>query len=333
MNPSRKRQIFATAILVVATALSFLVGLPEQLVKLFSGEDMAAFLLFLSTGRLVQVSQDPLEPPTEPTLPPAEIPPQPPALFRAEQAASIDVHSETAYTPDTEALLLQPLQWQLISPEPTVLILHTHATEAYTPTPDDPYTPSSQDRTLDIGHNMVRIGDYLADLLRQEGMVVLHDTNLHDYPSYTGSYADARQSIEAYLDTYPSLLLVLDLHRDAVDFGNGQSLTTHYPVNGVETARLMMVVGSDDGGLDHPRWRENLSLALKLHAQLEAQTPGICRFLSFRQGRFNQDLLPGAMLIEVGAAGDTLPQALEATKHLAAAITALAGGAQADSAG
>ena len=333
MKQTRKRQIYLMLILTVTAMQLFLSELPGQLVALFSSEDVAAFLLYVSTGRLAPAVEAETSAPTlpEPVTEPS-VPAQP-ALFRASQAASIDIHSETSYTPNKESLLLRPLQWQLVSEEPTVLILHTHATEAYTQDPDDPYTPSSQDRTLDPDHNMLRVGEYLAQLLRQEGITVLHDTQLHDYPSYNGSYADARKTIAGYLEEYPSLQLILDLHRDAVDLENGEPLRTHFSVNGEQTSRLMMVVGTDDGGLYHPQWQENLALALKLHAQLEAQVPGICRFLSFRQERFNQDLLPGTMLIEVGAAGDTLQQALAATRHLASAITALAWGATADSAG
>ena len=333
MKQTRKRQIFLLLILTVTAVQLFLGELPGQLVALFSSEDVAAFLLYISTGRLVHASPEETTAPTVPTLPTEPAKQVQPALFQPAQAADIDIHSETSYKPDKEALLLQPLQWQLIADAPTVLILHTHATEAYTQDPKDPYTPSSQDRTLDVNHNMIRVGEYLAELLRREGIVVLHDTTLHDYPSYTGSYANARKTIREYLKEYPSLQLILDLHRDAVDLENGQPLRTHFSVSGVQTSRLMMVVGTDDGGLQHPHWEENLALALKLHAQLEKQTPGICRFLSFRQERFNQDLLPGTMLIEVGAAGDTLQQAMAATEHLASAITALAWGAKADSAG
>ena len=65
---------------------------------------------------------------------------------------------------------------------------------------------------------------------------------------------------------------------------------------------LMMVVGSNAGGRTHPDWKQNMALAAKLHAQLEKRFPGICRPISFRTERFNQDLSPGALLIEVGAA-------------------------------
>ena len=67
-----------------------------------------------------------------------------------------------------------------------------------------------------------------------------------------------------------------------------------------------------------------MALAAKLHAQLEKRFPGICRPISFRTERFNQDLSAGALLIEVGAAGDTLEEALVAVGALAEGIADLA---------
>ena len=97
-------------------------------------------------------------------------------------------------------------------------------------------------------------------------------------------------------------------------------------VDGKESARLMMVVGTNAGGMNHPNWEENLALALKLHVVLEKRYPGLCRAISFRKQRFNQDLSPGAMLIELGAAGNTHAEALVAAEALAQGILELARG-------
>ena len=143
-------------------------------------------------------------------------------------------------------------------------------------------------------------------------------------PSYNGSYAHARKAILSYLKEYPSVQLILDLHRDAADGASGQ-LRTRATVDGKESAQLMLVVGTDSGGLAHAGWEENLSLALKLQARLEALAPGITRPLSLRAQRFNQDLSPGALLVEVGAAGNTRQEALSAAEMLAEAVARLFG--------
>ena len=79
-------------------------------------------------------------------------------------------------------------------------------------------------------------------------------------------------------------------------------------------------------GTNYETYTENLSLALKVQSQLEAQCPGITRPLQLRAARFNQDLCPGALLVEVGAAGNTHPEARRAAEQLAKAIVALADG-------
>ena len=130
----------------------------------------------------------------------------------------------------------------------------------------------------------------------------------------------AREAIKAWLEEYPSIQLVLDLHRDASGGEAGQMRTTAL-VNGETAAQLMVVLGTN-----HEKYEENLSLGLKLHARLEAQHPGLMRPLQLRAQRFNQDLSPGALLIEVGAAGNSHGEARIAAEQLAEAIAALARG-------
>jgi stage II sporulation protein P len=205
-----------------------------------------------------------------------------------------------------------------------VLILHTHATESYTKS-GETYQETARWRTRDENYNMLSIGDALGRVLAREGITAVHDRQIHDYPSYNGSYNHARSAISEYLAQYPTIRLVLDLHRDAADTEDGQ-LRPLVTLEGTSTARLMLVLGTGDGGLSHPHWEDNLSLAVKLHTQLERQAPGITRPLLLRSQRFNQDLHPGALLVEVGAAGNTHSEALAAAEQLGLAIAALARG-------
>jgi stage II sporulation protein P len=221
-----------------------------------------------------------------------------------------------------EELLTRPLDLEPKGQAPLVLIVHTHATESYTPEPGWEYQSSGNYRTLDEDYNMLSIGDLVADKLSQQGIAVIHDRTFHDYPSYNGSYTRARETISGYLDQYPSIRLVLDLHRDASGEGRNQMR----PVTKVaekSCAQLMLVLGTN---MD--TWQDNLSLALKLQAQLEKLAPGITRPLQLRPQRFNQDLCPGALLIEVGAAGNTHSEALLAADYLAQTLIFLAKGTQ-----
>ena len=223
--------------------------------------------------------------------------------------------NSAALEADLQALLAQPLTWDL--EKAAVLILSTHTTESYTKNGED-YEESAGWRTLDENYNMLSIGDVIERRLAEAGIRVIRDRELHDWPSYNGSYAHARESVKEILEADPQIALVLDLHRDAADGPDGRQFR---PLAGEGCAQLMTVLGSNFG-----HWQENLALALKLNVQLERQRPGIVRPIQLRRGTFNQDLSPGALLIEVGAAGNTHPEALAAAEELAEAIIALSRG-------
>ena len=286
-----------------------------------------AFLIYLETGRDVRFSSSrelvldyaPESPP------PWLLPTEPPVPVYAEEPP-VPMYYGCRLRPDLEALMAKPLQWNLKSGEPTVLILHTHTTESYT-RGDLPYKETAAYRTLDEQYNMLSVGDAVAAELESQGIVTLHDRTFHDYPSYNGSYGRSRKTLRNLLLEHPTVRLVLDLHRDACDSGWGGQMKTRATIEGQSAAQLMLVLGTDAGGLKHPKWEENLALGLKLHAQLERQSPGIMRPLSLRSQRFNQDLCPGTLLVEVGSAGNTLAEALPAARQLALGIGALARGA------
>ena len=173
---------------------------------------------------------------------------------------------------------------------------------------------------------MVSIGDHVAELLEAGGISVLHDRALHDSPSYDASYNNSRASAQNYLKAFPSIKLVLDLHRDSYEDEEGNQIVRTVFSEGNTLAQLMFVVGTDYGGYTHPQWQENFALALKLQTQLEKLCPGICRSINLRSQRFNQDLSTGALLVEVGASGNTRQEALLAAEVLAEGILSLAHG-------
>ena len=138
----------------------------------------------------------------------------------------MEIYYGTRKTADLPALLRTPLTWQLRGEEPTVLILHTHATESYTKS-GETYTETARWRTRDETYNMLSIGHRVGEILAENGITAIHDRSLHDYPSYNGSYTDARKSIAAYLEEYPSIRLVLDraaTTQEAVDLLNSYDM-------------------------------------------------------------------------------------------------------------
>lgn len=317
----RFKRIGITAILLAGLLRLTAAGVPETIAAFLTKPNIAAFLIYLETGRDVrfstslQVFSPHFSESPAPSAPKEEEPVLP--SFSGEE--TVQLYYASKVSPDTGALLENPLSWDLTAEPPAVLILHTHSTESYTKA-GEVYAETSRWRTLDENYNMLSIGSRVGQLLRDAGIGVIQDRTVHDYPSYNGSYVHARKAIEETLKEYPSIRLILDLHRDASAGSSGQ-LRTLAEINGTPAAQLMLVLGTN-----HEAYEENLSLALKLHVQLERLSPGITRPLQLRTQRFNQDLSPGALLVEVGAAGNTHAEAMAAAEVLAQAIIALARG-------
>ena len=311
MNPKRRLRL---AICICTVVLCLQSGVLNLFAAALSSQEVLSALLFLQTGRILHAPQPESSVPEQPAATHPTQPAQRPD-FSADML--VDVQYSCDYRPDLPALLTQPLNWSLRSDSPSVLIVHTHATESYAGTADY--------HSLNEEENLIAIGEELARILEISGIGVIHDKTYHDHPNYDDSYTNARRTIRQYLTEYPTITLVLDIHRDASDSSAGQ-LITSATVGGQKSAQLMMVVGTDAGGNRHPNWQENLSLALKLSAMLEQENPGICRPINLRSERFNMDLSAGSLLVEVGGAGNTLAEAKLAANALAQAIIALADG-------
>ena len=297
------------------------VALLVRMAGAWEKEDVARTLLFISSGRMVTQELTPekeTEEPEKAVQTAAEIPD-----FGESQQDLVQVNAD--WPVDTLALLQQPLTWDLMGEAPTVLILHSHATESYENQAQ--YTETSPYRTLDTNYNMVSVGARVAEILEAEGIRVIHDRTLHDYPSYNDAYGNARSAITAALAEHPSICLVLDLHRDAAEDAGGNQKVSTVTVEGESCANLMLVMGSDKGSLSYPNWERNLALAVKLQAQLEQTHSGLCKPIKLVTSRYNQDLSTGALLVEVGTAGNTHAQAIRAAEYLAEGIVALAKGA------
>ena len=331
MDHEKRSLRIGTAVILGALLLRLAAGgIFRPVAEFFGQPNIASLLIYLETGRIVRFS-DSLGDTTvfvpvsvKETTPEETEPPTQP-VFTAAEGVGTDIRG-VELTADPGALMESPLRWDLTGEGPTVLIYHSHATESYNQSPGENYQESSAYRTLSEDYNMVSIGDRVAELLEEGGVKVIHDRQLHDYPNYNTSYNSSRASVQDYLEKYPSIRLVLDLHRDASGDNNNQ-MKTSATVDGEKSSQIMLVVAAGTNARPVPRWQENLALGLKLNAQLERIAPGITRYVNLRGSRFNQDLSPGAILVEVGAAGDTHDQALKAAEVLAEAILDLKYGA------
>lgn len=329
MYQQRNRRYCAMLLAVsVCLRLCMFLGLDAKAIgwatEAAKSETFARWMLFLESGRLGEAVETEAE--TElyvlRILEP-QVKQQPetavmalPAVASAEQ---LSLAGACTYPVDKAALLAQPSR--LTSDGlPKVLIVHTHGSEAYTPEPGLEYEPAGDYRTLDSTRSVVQVGRVLAQTLEAQGIEVIHDETMYDQPSFNDAYGNALRGIQKQLEADPDIGMVLDIHRDAVEDAGGNAVALSAESGGESCARLMLVVGTDQGGLSHPGWQENLANALKLQAVLQGSEPGLCRSLDLRTERFNQHTTAGSLLVEVGTNGNTLTQALRSAERLGTAL-------------
>lgn len=234
-----------------------------------------------------------------------------------EETQGLYLYNRTDLSVDMEAAWSAGVNITLEDTGPQILLVHTHGSEAYTPDGTDVYTPSDNNsRTLDENYNVVRVGDEMAEVFTEMGFTVLHDRTLYDYPEYNGAYSRSGAAIQSYLEEYPSIRLVLDIHRDALVDSDGTVYKAVTTVDGEKTAQVMLVLGS---GSSHPNWQANLSLALRVQKSLDTLYPTLARPITLRGSVYNQNLSPGSLLVEVGTHGNTLQEALRAARCFARA--------------
>ena len=218
---------------------------------------------------------------------------------------------------DIAAEIANPLPFAIEpnSPNPQVLVMHTHATEDYRLSAGLWFSPGDGARSTDRSINMCAVGRVVADTLNAAGINTLHDETLNDYPSYTGSYANSRAVVQQYLARYPSIKVVLDVHRDAIETESGTRMAPVWAGSGAgeQAAQVMIICGCDNGGsVQLPNWRQNLRFAARWETAMEALYPGFTRPVLFSYRFYNQDLTTGSLLIEIGGHGNNLNEALRA---------------------
>ncbi|MEA4883514.1 MAG: stage II sporulation protein P [Clostridia bacterium] len=196
---------------------------------------------------------------------------------------------------------------------PKVAVFHTHSSEAYK-------TSWGADYCWGKPEGVIRVGEAMAaELSKVYGIATVHSSQVHDYPDWTQSYANALATMKSLLKEYPSIDAMIDIHRDSLP-ASKESLRTAV-VDGQKAARVMIVVTDDSPGLPHPNWRKNYSFALKLNAQLDKMYPGLSRGVSINsQSRFNQHVHERAIIIEIGGSSNTVEEACRTARLIAGAL-------------
>ncbi len=223
---------------------------------------------------------------------------------------------------DIEKKLGEKLPLSVDREKPAVLIYHTHTTETYQMLDRDFYAQGFLSRSNDKNLNMVRVGKAIADEIEKQGFTVIHDTEIYDNP-YTGAYYRSEDAVKARLEKYPSLMITLDIHRDAIQNDSGVKTKPTAVIDGKKAAQIMIISGCQEEGngiTDLPEWEKNLTFALKLQQSMETLYPGLTRPIFFCARSYNMGLTPCSLLVEMGTDANTLDEAVYSGKMLGRAL-------------
>lgn len=247
-------------------------------------------------------------------------PPFPSKEEIAAAAGELYMNNATEYNVDLKGLCAGDLGFKIEdNGKPQVLIMHTHTTECYS----GDEMPGETERTTDTEKSVAAVGDVIASTLEEYGISTYHDTTFHDYPSYQGAYTRSLATVTELMKKYPSVKIVLDVHRDAFVYTDGTRLRVVDENADAPTAQVMLVSGTDSMGLDNPNWRENLKFAAKIQNAARIMYPGLMRSIDLRTERFNLHMTTGSLILEVGSNGNTLEEAKNAGRDIARVIAAV----------
>lgn len=233
----------------------------------------------------------------------------------------IKVDNKTSENISIKTLLSQKPSYNNVTKDkPYILIYHTHSTEGYEMLDLGWYSNEYNSRTSDKSKNMVRVGDELTKVLEAAGYGVIHDRNIYD-TSYNGAYARSRVSVEKYLKQYPSIVITLDVHRDAIHYESGTKCKPTATINGKKAAQVMIISGCEGDGVENfPSWEQNLVFALNLQSEVEESNQGLMRPIFFCNRKYNMDVTPCSLLLEFGTDANTLEEAVYSAQLVGEAL-------------
>lgn len=226
------------------------------------------------------------------------------------QYGNVKIKNQTTYELTDE--ILNP---DIAIDNKNIILFHTHSCESYTPSETYNYEQTGTFRTTDLNYSVVRVGTELENQLKGYNYNVIHNTSYHDYPSYNGSYTRSLATVENILKDNSSDIII-DVHRDAIGSRSDYAPTVKIGDTD-EAAQIMFVIGTNEGGLWHPNWNQNLKFAVKVQQKAEEMYPGLFKPIMLTKSRYNQHTGKYASIIEVGATGNTLDQCLTSMKYLA----------------
>ncbi len=237
---------------------------------------------------------------------------------------NIEIENTTDHTVDAEKILKSDLPFEIEDNRRVqVLIYHTHTCESYLSEDSGVYYDDFYPRSTDARQSVCAVGEAIVKELKSRGIGAVHDTTLHDYPSYDGSYDRSYATVQSYLEKYPQIKVTIDIHRDAMTASDNTKYKPTCIYNDKKAAQIMIMTGRDTDSSDFPFWEENLIFALKLQKKCEDMYEGFTRPLYFGDFTYNMNVNNGSLLIEVGTDGNTLDEAIRSGQMLGNALAAV----------
>ena len=224
---------------------------------------------------------------------------------------NININNRTGKNTNIKELInTTPSYGKITKQKPYILIYHTHTTEGYELLDKGWYSNDYNSRTKDKNKNMVRVGEALKEAIEDCGFEVVHDKTIYD-TAYTGAYDRSRKAVEKHLKENPSIVMTLDVHRDAIHYDGKVKSKPTALIDGKKAAQVMIITGCEGSGVESfEDWQKNLVFSVHLQNSVEERYAGLMRPILFSYRKYNMDITPCSVLLEFGTDANTIEEAV-----------------------
>lgn len=213
---------------------------------------------------------------------------------------------------DLAPLPVEMVKQPPVQEPPSIFVYHSHNAEAYQGTTKQRYIYDNDSLTI------MRVGQELVNELDRLGVEAVQDGSHHMDTKFTDAYMNSRRTVQAALTKSTDYKMIFDLHNDGTDLNISTTVINKEPV-----ARILIVLSKSEA-LPHPNWRQNEAFAKALHKKIEELYPGLSRGILYEElARYNQDLHPQSLLLEIGGNFNSMDEALRSVRYLAKAVAEL----------
>lgn len=207
--------------------------------------------------------------------------------------------------------------------QPTVLIYHTHSSETYELLDRGYYSKERSSISDNPKENMIRVGEEICRILEENGYKTIHDKTVYD-KEYNGAYNRSFEGVKRILKENPSIQVVLDVHRGTIYQKDGSRIKTVKKINDKKIAQIQIISGCEDGNVtDFPNWEKNFTFALNLQKKITDNNAELVRPLLLCSRKYNMNLMPCALQIEIGTDANTLLEAVYSARLFAESLSEL----------